>query len=307
MSADDILSRAQPPADARIAYGSDANQFGELRLPVSGQHSGISDNSQHSAISNQEKQNQKQERRKAQGQRQAQGQRLHPVVMNIHGGFWRAKYDLLHASHLCAALTRAGVATWNLEYRRVGNPGGAWPGTFEDITNGFRFLKQIAGKYRLDMTRVVVMGHSAGGHLAMALAGHQGGHAGTRANGEPKLRGAVSLAGVVDLQRAWELHLSNDAVVEFLGGTPAQMPDHYREADPMRLTVKIEQHLIHGVDDDVVPIGISRKYAELKQHEGEKVQLTELPKTGHFEVIDPESGVWPVVEKAVMSMAKGSL
>lgn len=319
MSADDILSRAQPPADARIAYGSDPHQFGELRLP------------------------------KSKGS--------HPVVMNIHGGFWRAKYDLLHASHLCAALTRAGAATWNLEYRRVGNPGGAWPGTFEDITNGYRFLRQIARQYHLDLTRVVVMGHSAGGHLAVALAGHQaprqapeqaaasnqaskqaanqaskqapkqapeptarqsleqaqsaamqsskasaGTAADTAGDAEPRICGVVSLAGVLDLQRAWELHLSNDAVVDFLGGTPAQMPDHYREADPMQLKVTAEQHLIHGSDDDIVPVEISRKYLAAKQAKGEKVTLTELTKTGHFEVIDPESAVWGVVERTVMGL-----
>lgn len=249
MTTDDILSRAQPAADARIAYGSDPNQFGDLRLP--------------------------------------KGKGPHPVLMNIHGGFWRAKYDLLHASHLCAALAKAGIATWNLEYRRAGNPGGGWPGTFEDITNGYRFLRQIASKYHLDLKRSVVMGHSAGGHLAIALAGHQ-----------PDVRGAISLAGVLDLTRAWELHLSHDAVVEFLGGTPTQVPDHYREADPMKLAVKAEQQLIHGTDDDTVPIEISRTYVARKQV-SEKVSLTELAKTGHYELIDPKSTIWPKVESIV--------
>lgn len=257
MSTQDVLSRTPPPADARIPYGSDPNQFGDLRLPA------------------------------------GKAKAPFPVVMNIHGGFWRAKYDLMHASHLCAALTKVGIATWNLEYRRVGNPGGAWPGTFEDITNGYRFLKQLAAKHPLDLKRFVVMGHSAGGHLAIALAGHQ-----------PDIHGAVSLAGVLDLHRAWELHLSNDAVVEFLGGTPVQMPDHAREADPMQLKVKAAQHLIHGSDDDVVPVEISRNYADRKKRKGEKVTLTELPKTGHFELIDPESAAWPHVEQTVLNLLK---
>ena len=260
MSPDDVLSRTPPPADERISYGSDPNQFGDLRLPRS--------NGQ-----------------KTKGP--------YPVVMNIHGGFWRAKYDLMHASHLCAALTKAGIATWNLEYRRVGNQGGAWPGTFEDITNGYRFLKQIARKHELDLKRFVVMGHSAGGHLAIALAGHQ-----------PDIRGAVSLAGVLDLNRAWELHLSNDAVVEFLGGTPPQMPDHYREADPMQLSVKAAQHIIHGADDDIVPLAISQKYADLKKQKHEDVTLTILPKTGHFELIDPEALAWTEVERSVRHLLR---
>lgn len=257
---DDIFSRTSPPADERVPYGSDPNQFADLRLP------------------------------RTKGKINSG---LHPVVMNIHGGFWRAKYDLAHASHLCAALTKAGAATWNLEYRRVGNEGGAWPGTFEDVSNGFRFLKQVSKKFSLDLRRFVVMGHSAGGQLAFCLAGH-----------EPTIRGAVSLAGVLDLKRAWELHLSNDAVVELLKGTPAQVPEHYREASPTELTVKAQQHIIHGSDDDIVPMEISRTYAERKGKKGEKVRLTEIKGAGHFEVVDPASAAWPTIEKSVMSLLK---
>jgi acetyl esterase/lipase len=171
MPAEDILTLPPPPADARLAYGTGQLQFGDLRLPKS--------------------------------------KSPFPVVMNIHGGYWRAKYDLAHAGHLCAALTAKGLATWNLEYRRVGNDGGGWPGTFEDIVNGFRFLPQLAQRYNLDSARILVMGHSAGGQLALCLAGHQ-----------PSVKRVLSLAGVADLQRAWEEHLSNDAVAEFLGGKP---------------------------------------------------------------------------------------
>lgn len=177
---EDILSKAPPPADARIAYGTDPNQFFDLRLPK-GQKSPF------------------------------------PLVINIHGGYWRAKYNLDHAGHLCAALTSSGLATANLEYRRVGNEGGAWPGTFEDIRSAYQFLIQNAKNHNLDASRVVVMGHSAGGQLALCLAAH-----------EPRIKNVISLAGVVDLLRAYELHLSNDAVVEFLRGTPAQVPEHYR-------------------------------------------------------------------------------
>src|SRR5438128_9955160 len=159
---DDILSRKQPAYDLRLKYGTDENQFGDLRLPRS------------------------------------EGAR--PLLVNIHGGYWRAKYDLQHASHLCAALTASGIATFNLEYRRVGNKGGGWPGTFEDVTNGVRFIHQHARDHGIDTRRTVVMGHSAGGQLALCLA-HR----------VPTLRGVVSLAGVIDLQKAYDLHLSNDA------------------------------------------------------------------------------------------------
>ena len=168
MPADDILTLPPPPADARVPYGSDPNQFGELRVPKSGGP--------------------------------------FPVVVNIHGGYWRAKYDLKHAGHLCAALTARGVATWSLEYRRVGNPGGGWPGSFEDIRSGYRYLSQITQRYKLDSSKVTVVGHSAGAQLALCLASH-----------EATLQRVTSLAGVVDLQQAWELHLSDNAVVDFLG------------------------------------------------------------------------------------------
>jgi acetyl esterase/lipase len=254
---EDILSRQPPPADVRLPYGSDPNQFIDLRLPTikTGPH---------------------------------------PLLINIHGGFWRAKYSLDHAGHLCAALTAKGIATANLEYRRVGNEGGAWPGTFEDIRSAYQFLIQNAQRHNFDAQRVVVMGHSAGGQLAICLAAH-----------ESQVRSVISLAGVVDLQRAYQLHLSHDAVVEFLRGTPAEVPDHYREADPMQLSiVKACQWLIHGTSDDVVPPLFSRDYVALKQGRSgkkpENAHLLEIAAGGHFDLIDPTSKAWKKVEQIVL-------
>lgn len=253
MTSDDILTLPPPPADARLAYGNDPNQFGELRLPKTGG--------------------------------------TLPVAMNIHGGFWRSRYDLAHAGHLCAALTARGIATWNIEYRRVGNTGGGWPGTFEDIAAAWRFLPQIAGRYKLDPANSVVMGHSAGGQLALCLAAH-----------EPTARRAVSLAGVVDLRQAFEQHLSNDAVVEFLGGKPQDVPEHYREADPMELKIAATQWLIHGAKDDTVPPFFSRKYTEDKKARAEDVHYLEISTAGHYELIDPHSTAWPKVEGTVLHL-----
>jgi acetyl esterase/lipase len=250
---EEILSLTPPAADRRLSYGSDPNQFGDLRMPKTGGP--------------------------------------FPVAMNIHGGFWRAKYDLEHAGHLCAALTNRGIATWNLEYRRVGNAGGGWPGTLEDIANGFRFLPQIAKQFKLDVSRVLAMGHSAGGQLALCLAAH-----------EPSLTRALSLAGVVDLQKAFELHLSNDAVVEFLGGKPAEVADHYHEADPSQSSIGARQVLVHGAKDDVVPPSFSRKYSEIKRAKGEKVNLVEIAKADHFDLIDPRTEAWKQVEAAATDL-----
>ena len=260
---DDILTLKPPPADARLAYGSDRNQFLDLRLPSSREGN----------------------------------KKLHPLVINIHGGFWRAQYDLVHLGHSCAALTAAGLATANLEYRRVGNDGGGWPGTFSDIRSAYEFLVQNAPAHTLDSSRIVVMGHSAGGQLALCLAAHELG-----------VTRAVSLAGVVDLQRAYQLHLGNNAVVEFLRGTPAEVPDHYREADPMALSIRqARQWLIHGSADDIVPPAFSRDYVASKQKlagkEKQDVHLLEIRGGGHFDLIDPRSKAWKQVEKTVLQLA----
>ncbi len=232
-SGEDILSLAPPKADVRVAYGSDANQFVDLRLP--------------------------------------KGRGPHGLAISIHGGFWRAKYDLGYAGHLCAALTAKGIATANLEYRRVGNAGGGWPGTFADVRTAYQFLLQSASQYGLDARRVVVIGHSAGGQLGLCLAAHESG-----------VKAVVSLAGVVDLQRAYSLHLSNDAVVVFLGGTPAEVRDHYQEADPMKLKIGARQWLVHGAEDDVVPPAFSRDYVAAKQKMKEDARLVEIARAGHF-------------------------
>src|SRR5713101_2384178 len=239
-SSQDILSLAPPKADSRVAYGSDENQFVDLRLP--------------------------------------KGKGPHALVINIHGGFWRAKYDLRYGGHLCAALTAKGIATANLEYRRVGNAGGGWPGTFADVRTAYQFLLQSASQYGLDARRVVVIGHSAGGQLGLCLAAHESG-----------VKAVVSLAGVVDLQRAYSLHLSNDAVVVFLGGTPAEVRDHYQEADPMKLKIGARQWLVHGAEDDVVPPAFSRDYVAAKQKMKEDARLVEIARAGHFEVADPRA------------------
>lgn len=254
MLADDILTLPAPPADARLSYGSDPNQFGELRVPKTGGP--------------------------------------FPVVICIHGGYWRAKYDLKHAGHPCAALTARGLATWNLEFRRVGNPGGGWPGTFDDVRSGYRYVSQIAQRYNLDSSKVLVFGHSAGGQLALCLAGH-----------ETSVKRVISLAGVVDLQQAWELHLSDNAVVGFMGGEPGSVPDRYREANPMQLKIsQATQWLIHGASDDTVPPFLSRNYTEQKKRRGENVHYLEISTAGHFDLIDPRSTAWPKVEGTVLHM-----
>lgn len=260
---DDILTLPPPPADARITYGADPNQFLDLRLPPSA----------------------------------SKKKPPYPLLINIHGGFWRAKYNLDHAGHLCAALAAKGVATANLEYRRVGNEGGAWPGTFADIRAAYNFLTQNAHKHGVDSQKIIVMGHSAGGQLALCLAAH-----------EPSLTCVISLAGVINLQRAYQLHLSNDAVVEFMRGTPSEVPDHYHEADPVQLSIpQAKQWLVHGSTDDTVPLEFSRDYVAVKQQhagkEKEEVHLLEIAGASHIDVVDPHSAAWKQIKDLVLRLA----
>ena len=252
MASDDILNKTPSPADKRIAYGGDPNQFGDLRLP--------------------------------------QGKGPFPVIVNIHGGFWRAAYDLTHAGHLCTALTAKGFATWNLEYRRVGDRGGGWPGSLEDIALAYRFIRQNGGLYSLNVETCLIMGHSAGGQLALCLAAH-----------EPTIRSVVGLAAISNVRDAWQRHLSNDAVVEFLGGRPNEVPEHYKESDPLELSIdKATQWLIHGLADDIVPPEYSKQY--VKHKHGEKVHLLEIANADHFALIDPGSAAWPKIEATIASL-----
>jgi acetyl esterase/lipase len=210
----------------------------------------------------------------------------------IHGGFWRAKYDLSYIRPLCEALVESGMAVWNLEYRRIGNPGGGWPGTLEDVAAGADHLFSRAAEFRIDAARVIAIGHSAGGHLALWLASQR------------KLAGTISLAGVADLRRAWELQLSNNVVREFLGGDPDQFPDRYRFASPIeRLPLGVPQRLFHGTDDPNVPIEISERYVQAAHLRNDDAELTALEGAGHFEVVDPNKKEFESVRAAAVKLA----
>ena len=267
MPSDNILSASPVAANQRLRYGSEPEQFADLYF--------------------------------ARDKSQA------PLAINIHGGYWRARYDLAHASPFCAALAARGINTANLEYRRVGSvrPGTgeplaapSWPRTFEDVRGAYRCLMQSASGLGISSAPVVIVGHSAGGQLALCLAAH-----------EKSVRNCVSLAGVLDLRRAFELHLSNNAVVEYLGGTPEQVPDHYREASPTELTIAVaRQAIVHGLADEVVPVAISRDYSTAKKKRGEQVEFVGIPQAGHFDVIDPRSKAFAVVSGTVLRLVRTS-
>ncbi len=273
----DIFTQAPAPANVRIHYGRDPNQFGDLRLP---KNQGIVDGTN--------LQNPKS-----------------PIIVFIHGGFWRAGYDLMHVGHAASALTEAGLATWSIEYRRLGNPGGGWPGTFLDVGAAVDHLREIAPQYKLDLERVVVMGHSAGGHLAAWVAARH-----LIPMGDPlysdlplPVKATVPLAGVVDLRLGWELDLSNGVVAQFIGGTPEGLPHRYATSSPIEmLPTGVHHVLIHGTDDANVPYEISEHYVKVATQRGDNSHLLTLPGTGHFEVIDPTSAEWQQVVGTVLDV-----
>jgi len=264
----DLTALPVDPPDRRIAYGADSLQYGELRLPA--------------------------------------GEGPYPVVVIIHGGCWLNAYDLHLMDPMATALTRAGYATWNLEYRRIGDAGGGWPGTFHDVGAGLNYLRQLASEYKLDLSRVVVAGHSAGGHLALWLAAqHRLPATSELLVAEPlPVAGVISLAGIVDpvtyLVREGEG--CGAAVDELLGGWPEELPGRYQEASPMALApLGVPQVLITGEEDRIVPLSHIAPYAEKAADNGDAVRSIAVPGAGHFEVIAPGSVAWQSVLDAVGS------
>ena len=225
----------------------------------------------------------------------------HPVVITIHGGFWKAKYGLEEISPLDEDLTKRGYATWNVEYRRVGEPGGGWEGTFHDAVDSVNFLSQLENDFPLDLSRVAIIGHSAGGHLALWLASriNQSNQDKMDELLQIPIKGVISLAGVSGLEKMWKIDTqsgSESPVANLMGGTPKEFPDRYCVASPInRLPMGIPQILIHGDSDVDVPVELSREYYQRAMNVKDQVDLKILPKTDHFMLINPLSPAWESV------------
>lgn len=267
MNATDALALPRPEPDFRLSYGDDPLQFGELRLP------------------------------------EAPGP--HPVAVVIHGGCWLAEYDLAYMSALAAALAEDGVATWSIEYRRVGDPGGGWPGTFADVAAAADHLRELADEHHLDLDRVLAVGHSAGGHLALWLAGrHRLGAEDDLCGTAPlPLVGAVALAGIPDLAAYAAPTGCGSAVAPLLGGEPSEVPERLRRASPIELApLGVPQILIIGGLDTIVPREQADRYEAVAGDGGDRVVIREIPEAGHFELVVPEGDAWSTVRDAVREL-----
>lgn len=218
------------------------------------------------------------------------GEGPHPVIVFIHGGFWRNSFDTTLADPQAADAVARGFAAWNIEYRRVGDADGGYPGTLLDVAAAVDHLAALADANRLDLDRVAVVGHSAGGHLALWV--------GQRANiarGEPGAapvvvpRVVVGQAPVADL--AGNLDLGGGAVVGLMGATPDEQPTWYAAADPARLLpVVVPQLIVHGAEDAIVPAARSVAYADAAG--SDRIEVVVVDGIGHFEVIDAADASW---------------
>jgi acetyl esterase/lipase len=270
MTAQDLLALPQPPAGHAIAYGPSPPQQAELRLP--------------------------------------KGPGPHPVVILVHGGCWQAPWGFDHVRSLAAALTAEGWATWSLEYRRLGDPGSAWPNPLADVARGADHLRETARTHPLDLDRVVAVGHSAGGQLALWLAGRH-----RLPRGSPlhrryplRLRGVVSLAGITDLRAGAADGICGDAIHQLLGGAPPDLPDRLGLASPIELVpLGVPVRLVCGARDSVVPIDQARAYEAAATRAGDTVAVDVVENAGHFELVNPSSSAWPTVRAAVRTLLEG--
>ena len=219
------------------------------------------------------------------------GARRPPVLVLLHGGFWRIPYGRGEMTAVARDLADRGFAVWNLEYRRTGEPGGGWPGTLEDVTAGMDHLAALAAEGDdLDLNRVTVVGHSSGGHLALLAAAYERKRRNTAGSSHVRPSAAVGLAPIADLAGASTLGSGNNAVEEFLGGSPQQQPDRYETASPIALVpLGVKQLIIHGTADDVLPIDLARAYVKAARAAGDIVDFIEIPGLNHMEYLNPDS------------------
>ncbi len=223
-----------------------------------------------------------------------------PVVVLIHGGYWKAVYTKRLMHRLARAVAGEGWAVWNIEYRRIGigGGGGGWPATFVDVAAAFDHLAQMEG---IDRDRIVACGHSAGGHLALWAAARPRLPAGSPGESPSvAVRAVLSLAGVVDLVEAAQLGLGGGAAINLLGATPEEAPDLYRVASPAALVpLGLPQVLLHGDLDAAVPLAISERYLQKALAAGDDVSLVTLSGVDHMALIEPSGSPWRALAAAL--------
>jgi acetyl esterase/lipase len=256
----DIGKLPRPAADHELAYGDDPNQIGELRLPP--------------------------------------GSGPFPVVVLIHGGCWLPQAPRYLAA-MGEELKKDGIATWNIEYRRIGQAGGGWPGTYLDVGRAIDHLRTIAPRYHLDLDRTAVLGHSAGGHLAMWAATRR------RLGRENAVYVAdpINMAGTIDMSANighMEEKCRGPVVTSLMGGTVSAVSDRYRTVSAQtHLPLGVSQVLIWGDHEDFVPQPLVEQYVDAARRAGDRARLIVVPAAGHFETASPFTAAWAAVREAI--------
>jgi acetyl esterase/lipase len=211
------------------------------------------------------------------------------------------------------ALEAVGIASANIEYRRIDQSGGGWPNTYLDVGNAVDLLRSLAATYHLDLNRIVIVGHSAGGHLAMWAAARPREPEGSELYiPQPlRVRGAIDLAGPLDLSAniaGYESLCRDQVITQLMGGTPEVAPQHYAQASPIRLLpLGIPQVIVLGEYEEFVPRAMAESYVDAARRAGDRAQLILLPHVGHFEIASPLKSPWPRVEAAIRSLLAGQL
>lgn len=263
ISYDELVAQPAPKATKRLKYGNGPLHFGDLWLPGD----------------------------------IALGRGKRTTVVFIHGGCWEAEYNLDHAGYAAAALAKLGYVVWVPEYRRIGDDGGGWAGTFDDVAAGVDFMRTIArSEPAIDISRVIVSGHSAGGQLALWIASrpkHSRPMTGT-ASTPLDVMGVVSLAGITDLAAYGAASGGcNASVTPLLGGGPTDVAERYRAVSPIELLpIGVPLQLVHGALDSIVPVAMTSMFAQKATAAGDHVDVTTITSGGHFDVIAPQTSAW---------------
>jgi acetyl esterase/lipase len=256
----DLLERPRPAPDATVHYGSDPLQVVDVWVPA--------------------------------------GTGLHPTAIMVHGGCWQTGIaDRTIMNWIAEDLRRRGIAVWNIDYRGVDRPGGGYPGTFQDVAAAADALRAHAADYHLDIRRVVAIGHSAGGHLALWLAGRPRLPAGSplRTPNPLPIAEVISLGGLPDLEETArsENGCGNEVVVRLTGGVRAGRIDPFTDTSVPRLApLGVPQVLINGMQDRIIPVAYAEGYARPMRAAGDDVRVHMLDRTGHVELVAPETAAW---------------
>jgi acetyl esterase/lipase len=262
-----LLKRPRPEPDATVHYGPGSLQIADVWLP--------------------------------------KGPRPHPVVLMVHGGCWQSDVaDRRIMNWIAGDLRTRGIAVWNIEYRGVDRDGGGYPGTFLDAAAAADALRAHAAEYHLDLHRLVAVGHSAGGHLALWLAGRPKLPAGSplRAPHPLPIRHVISLGGLPDLEAAAGPDGSGcgTQVVDKISGG-----GRWAETSVPRLApLGVRQLLVNGRQDRIVPASYPLDYAKAMRAKGDRVDVHSIDRTGHVELIAPETAAWAATVPEIQAALK---